>query len=245
MAKRRKRKHDDFVGSLVVLLMLGAFWMAFDATRSFTAGLVAMGIVFGIAYAIVTVVHMMQEEKLKRSGIYDIDKMDGRQFELYLGHLFRSQGYSVEVTRSSGDYGADLVLQKDGKKIVVQAKRYSSRVGNAAVQQARAAMDLYGASEAWVVTNSEYTDQAYVQAKASQVRLIDRKELMEMILKMNPNAVPKPKQIMAENPQTEFKCDQCGNTMVLRKGPKGEFYGCSGYPKCRNIKAAPKQSYSV
>ncbi|WP_235548974.1 topoisomerase DNA-binding C4 zinc finger domain-containing protein [Paenibacillus sp. Soil522] len=26
--------------------------------------------------------------------------------------------------------------------------------------------------------------------------------------------------------------------MVLRKGPKGEFYGCSAFPKCRNITSA-------
>ncbi|WEK56346.1 MAG: topoisomerase DNA-binding C4 zinc finger domain-containing protein [Candidatus Cohnella colombiensis] len=32
-------------------------------------------------------------------------------------------------------------------------------------------------------------------------------------------------------------CSRCGNLMVLRKGPKGEFWGCSTFPKCRNIEA--------
>ncbi len=31
-------------------------------------------------------------------------------------------------------------------------------------------------------------------------------------------------------------CDKCGKAMVKRKGPYGEFYGCSGYPDCRNIR---------
>lgn len=35
----------------------------------------------------------------------------------------------------------------------------------------------------------------------------------------------------------EMTCDRCGNRMVLRNGSRGEFYGCSGFPKCRNVKA--------
>ncbi len=79
-------------------------------------------------------------EKLKKSGIADIDKMDGRQFELYLGHLFKSHGFDSQVTRSAGDYGADLVISKSGKKIVVQAKLYSKNVGISAVQEVTGAI---------------------------------------------------------------------------------------------------------
>jgi len=49
--------------------------------------------------------------------------------------LLKSQGYTVKVTRAAGDYGADLVMEKPGKKIVVQAKRHSKSVGIEAVQQ--------------------------------------------------------------------------------------------------------------
>ncbi len=40
-----------------------------------------------------------------------------------------------ELTPETGDYGADLVLSKDGRKIVVQAKRWKNVVGIEAVQQ--------------------------------------------------------------------------------------------------------------
>lgn len=30
-------------------------------------------------------------------------------------------------------------------------------------------------------------------------------------------------------------CDECDRPMVRRKSAKGEFYGCSGYPACKNI----------
>ncbi|MBY7740146.1 restriction endonuclease [Paenibacillus polymyxa] len=123
-------------------------------------------------------------ERLKRSGIAQIDKMDGFQFEHYLGHLFRSQGYKAEVTRAAGDFGADLILSKDKKRIVVQAKRYSKNVGLKAVQEVQSARAHYRANGAWVVTNSSFTAQAYELAKSNNVRLISRDELVEMLLQM-------------------------------------------------------------
>ncbi|RHW36020.1 hypothetical protein D1B31_18200 [Neobacillus notoginsengisoli] len=35
----------------------------------------------------------------------------------------------MQMTSKTADYGADLILQKDSKKIVIQAKRYNSNVG--------------------------------------------------------------------------------------------------------------------
>lgn len=123
-------------------------------------------------------------ERLKKSGIIQIDKMDGVQFEQYLGHLFRSHGYKAEVTQAAGDFGADLVLSKDGRRIVVQAKRYSKNVGLKAVQEVQGARAHYKASEAWVVTNSNFTQQAFQLAKSNGVRLIGRDELITMLLQM-------------------------------------------------------------
>jgi DNA topoisomerase-1 len=38
-----------------------------------------------------------------------------------------------------------------------------------------------------------------------------------------------------EKPQpTDLKCPQCGQALVVRRGKKGEFLGCSGYPRCRH-----------
>ncbi|MDQ6418365.1 topoisomerase DNA-binding C4 zinc finger domain-containing protein [Paenibacillus sp. LHD-117] len=39
-------------------------------------------------------------------------------------------------------------------------------------------------------------------------------------------------------PQEARTCPRCGNKMVLRKSSKGESYGCTSYPKCRNIVSA-------
>ncbi len=31
-----------------------------------------------------------------------------------------------------------------------------------------------------------------------------------------------------------MKCNKCGKEMTKRKGKYGEFWGCTGYPECKN-----------
>lgn len=125
-----------------------------------------------------------KRENLRRSGIHQIDQMTGKDFEQYLAVLFRSLGYKVQLTRASGDFGADLVLQKDGTRIVVQAKRYNKPVGVKAVQEVNAAMAHYGAVEGWVVTNTTYTQAAITLARSNKIRLFDRQNLINLIIQV-------------------------------------------------------------
>src|SRR5919201_4100538 len=90
------------------------------------------------------VYRLYRVRRLARSGIAEIDVMDGRTFEVFLSTLFRRLGHSVEITKHRGDYGADLVVRKDGHKTVVQAKRWRKRIGLKAVQEAVAAKAMYG-----------------------------------------------------------------------------------------------------
>ncbi|NEW05917.1 hypothetical protein GK047_07810 [Paenibacillus sp. SYP-B3998] len=39
-------------------------------------------------------------------------------------------------------------------------------------------------------------------------------------------------------PQVERICSRCGSNVDLRKESTCEFYGCSAFPKCRNISSA-------
>ncbi|WP_376768693.1 topoisomerase DNA-binding C4 zinc finger domain-containing protein [Paenibacillus foliorum] len=58
-----------------------------------------------------------------------------------------------------------------------------------------------------------------------------------MIPKLNPGAAPSAKAVKQAMPTVEKTCSRCGSKMVLRKSAKGEFYGCSSFPKCRNMTA--------
>ncbi len=123
-----------------------------------------------------------KSSRLRKAGIKEIDQMTGEEFERYLGELFKRRGFKVSYTAASGDYGADLIL-KDGSNIIaVQAKRYSSTVGVKAVQEIIGAVRMYDATEAWVVTNNYFTKQAVKLADINEVYLIDRDELIDMIL---------------------------------------------------------------
>ena len=121
--------------------------------------------------------------RLRKAGMKEIDKMTGEEFEEYLGHLFKKRGYHVSYTKTSGDYGADLILEDRDDIIAVQAKRYSGNVGVKAVQEIIGALKMYEATQGWVVTNSYFTKQAEKLAESNEVYLIDREELIDMILK--------------------------------------------------------------
>lgn len=45
----------------------------------------------------------------------------------------------------------------------------------------------------------------------------------------------------SENSETEIPpCENCGKAMTLKKGRFGSFYGCTGYPECKNIRKIAK-----
>lgn len=108
-----------------------------------------------------------------------LDKLSGKAFEQYLEAQFKHMGYRVERTDDSHDYGADLLLRKRGKTIVVQAKRYDRNVGLSAVQEALGAVAYYGADSAMVVTNSGFTKSARNLARMNEVELWDRREMIK------------------------------------------------------------------
>lgn len=233
----RKKKNTDWLLHFLEIILFGTFLLSVLITRSLIYAAIITGAIFIILIVFRINNNLKYKDKLKKSSINDIDRMDGIQFEHYLGLLLEKNGYKTTVTRETGDYGADLVIEKDRKKTVVQAKRHSKNVGIKAVQEAQASIAHYGAIEAWVITNSDYTEAAYNLAKSNNVKLINRKELIDMILKMNPDDSPITRTVMEEFPREEVICIRCGSPMVRRKGPRGEFYGCSSFPKCRYTRA--------
>ena len=127
--------------------------------------------------AVTILIFFARKALLRNARMRRIDKMSGPEFELYLYEQFRRMKCYKKVRHvgQSGDYGADLILyKKDGRKIIVQAKRYHGCVGIAAVQQAIGAMNYYDADEGIVATNSTFSDAAKNLASTSNVKLYDR-----------------------------------------------------------------------
>ena len=125
---------------------------------------------------------LCQLYKLNKAGLPQIDKMSGDDFELFLEHLFQKLGYTVERVGHVADYGADLIIDKDGVKTVVQAKCWKNPVTVKAIQEINTAMAHYNATKSMVVTNNRFTSNAKTLAKENNVELIYRKNLASLIL---------------------------------------------------------------
>lgn len=114
-------------------------------------------------------------------GIEYIDTLSGFDFEDYLEKLFTEFGYMTKDLPYSNDYGADLIISKGFKEIVIQAKNYNSNVGNKAVQEVIAAKSHYKCDIGMVITNAYYTQNAIITAEASEIILVNRDELEKII----------------------------------------------------------------
>ena len=100
--------------------------MQFNAAKALLNGMAQMWyvwLILGLVLIGRLVFYLLEQQKLAKSGIADIDKMDGKTFEKYLKVFFEKLGYKVERTKYVGDYGADLVATNNGVKTVIQAKR--------------------------------------------------------------------------------------------------------------------------
>lgn len=117
--------------------------------------------------------------------ISDCDKMNGFKFEKIVGELFHKQGYLVQHTKGSGDQGADLIIEKFGKKKIVQCKRSEQKISNKAVQEIVSAIKHYNANSGVVVTNNLFHRSAIDLAESNNVELIDR-EILEKWIKGTP-----------------------------------------------------------
>ena len=79
----------------------------------------------------------------------------------------------MEVTRGSGDFGTDILAEKDGVTYAVQCKYYTSPVGVKAVQEAYAGRDYHDRMVGAVMTNQYFTGPAVEAAKKLKILLWD------------------------------------------------------------------------
>ncbi len=102
------------------------------------------------------------------------EDMDGHEFEYFCADLLEQRGFvEVEVTRGSGDYGIDILAEKDGVTYAVQCKRYTAPVGVKAIQEAYAGRDYYDRMVGAVMTNQYFTTPAVEAAKKLKILLWD------------------------------------------------------------------------
>jgi len=111
-----------------------------------------------------------------------LEEMEGHEFEYFCAQLLERRGFEeVEVTRGSGDYGIDILAEKEGVTYAIQCKRYTAPVGVKAIQEAYAGRDYYDRMVGAVMTNQYFTTPAVEAAKKLKILLWDGGYLEEML----------------------------------------------------------------
>lgn len=173
-----------------------------------------------------------------QQGLESIAALGWKHFEQLVGEAFRRQGYTVEETGLGGaDGGIDLILRKNGRRVLVQCKQWRQRqVGAKVVREMAGLLAHHGAAEVKIVCSGTYTRDAADFAQGKPIALIGGEELLQMIREVQ--AVPTQPASIASTPSASPSCPKCGKTMVERSNRKTgqKFWGCSTFPVCRGVR---------
>ena len=114
--------------------------------------------------------------------VEDLLELSPREFEEYIGALFNSLGYNVEVTQYINDKGIDIIMYKDGVKYGVQCKRYKGTVGSPDIQTFIGALSHANADKGFFVTTGMFSFEAEKMAMQHPIQLVNRIDLAKLIL---------------------------------------------------------------
>jgi len=145
--------------------------------------LININIVIIIIFLIIGIVLFIVFVKRHRRSVPEhFDTLEGHEFEYYCADLLRKKGFiEVEVTKGSGDYGADILAEKEGVTYAIQCKCYTAPIGVKAIQEAYAGRDYYDRMVGAVLTNQYFTTPAVEAAKKLKILLWDRGYLESML----------------------------------------------------------------
>lgn len=181
--------------------------------------------------------------------IEHLRRLPWRAFESMVAEAFRRRGFAVLENAANGpDGGIDLVLGKGGATFYVQCKHWKqTKVGVKPVREFYGVIAAGAAEGGFFVASGAYTQEAQEFARTCTIELIDGPALVGMIAKTrtaesivdsidHKRTVPPLESSMASS-----ECPACGAAMVRRTAARGKhagqaFWGCSAYPRCREIK---------
>lgn len=253
--RRRNKKIDEICSAGSSITMLVALYLVFKYHDHWQVVLIGIFVaLLCLLVVVVAVTSIIKMIRISRAMVTDdYDYMSGEDFEYFCADILRGNGFKdVEVTKSSGDHGIDVLAKKEGVKYAIQCKRYSKPVGNKAVQEAYSGKAIYNADVAVVMSNMDFTPQAIEDARKLKVELWDRNKIYLLQKNGNVDAGQYISQSIDEDYSMQntvvenFKSDQidtlvcpnCGGKLVIRTAKRGtnigsQFYGCSNYPNCK------------
>lgn len=104
--------------------------------------------------------------------------LNGRQFEIEVANFFKKQGYDTMLTKATGDEGVDIVLRKNGQKIIVQCKAHKKSIGVAVVRDLLGTMIHQNADQAIIVSLSGFSKNVYEFAIDKNIKLMTVNDIL-------------------------------------------------------------------
>jgi ssDNA-binding Zn-finger/Zn-ribbon topoisomerase 1 len=160
--------------------------------------------------------------KLWLSNAESYFRMTPRQFEDAIAELFRQLGYTVTQTPFVNDGGKDAIAIKNGRKHLIECKRYSEgrSIGRRDLQIFVAAMHDEGADCGFFINTGTFTRTALEYASKNSITLYDRSQLPSLISEAYPGKI--------DVSSARIMCEECGHVVEVTIGDRPVTVSCPG-----------------
>lgn len=131
----------------------------------------------------------------RRELLSQLREIDEYEFEKLVADTWEQRGWETTVTTGSSDRGIDIIVKKNNpfkQKHVIQAKRYAegNKVGSPDIQQYSSLQQQEpNVDSVIIVTTSSFSVQAKEIADDLNVKLVNGRELSQIILDNDPGSL--------------------------------------------------------
>jgi len=164
-------------------------------------------------------------------------ELEWKRFEQVSAELFCLLGFRAEMLAQGPDGGIDIKLfTVDGMKpsAIVQCKSWITRqVGIKPLRELLGVMAHEKVSEGIFLATGNFTNEATEFAKANRIDVVNGQRYLEMIQTLSEEAQQQLLRTATEGDYRTPSCPSCGIKLVRRTAARGEFWGCSAFPRCR------------
>ncbi|HUW28163.1 MAG TPA: restriction endonuclease [Sulfuriferula sp.] len=177
------------------------------------------------------------ESKPEEWSLPLLKQLEWKRFEELCAAFYREVGLRAETIRCGADGGVDAKLFRGDAaepESIIQCKAWNFRpVGVKPVRELFGVMAHQKVGRGIFMTTSTYTKEAIEFAKENPIFLIDGEKFFSMLGKLSSGAQRKLLSVATDGDYLTPTCPSCGTKMVGRNGPKGNFWGCLNYPRCK------------
>lgn len=187
MGKKKRKSEPGCIATIFGYLIFACIIaLIIDLIRTHISeqakhNLMIAAIVIGV-FIFMSMICTIYRKLHRKYTLKQLDKMDGHQFEYACADILKANGYKhVKVTRGSGDFGVDIIAEKDKVRYAIQCKRYNHKLDNTPIQEVVGGLAYYQCDKGAVMTNQYFTEPAKQLAQVNDIELLDRDTLSHMV----------------------------------------------------------------